>query len=157
MLDIFHKWYRRYLFEEESVLLLVLLTIGVVLLMSIGDILAPVLAALVLAFLMEGVADQLERRTKLPRALATILVFLAITLLILFAAVWTGLFLSRRFTEPLLAVSDATRRFAGGDGGRRSWESCAGFRTGSEGCGKKWKLVARKEKRRPYVSLFATK
>jgi putative permease len=61
MLDIFHKWYRRYLFEEESVLLLVLLTIGVVLLMSIGDILAPVLAALVLAFLMEGVADQLER------------------------------------------------------------------------------------------------
>ncbi len=61
MLDIFHKWYRRYLFEEESVLLLVLLTIGVVLLMSIGDILAPVLAALVLAFLMEGVADRLER------------------------------------------------------------------------------------------------
>ena len=61
MLDIFHKWYRRYLFEEESVLLLVLLTIGVVLLMSIGDILAPVLAALVLAFLMEGLADQLER------------------------------------------------------------------------------------------------
>lgn len=61
MLDIFHKWYRRYLFEEESVLLLVLLTIGVVLLMSIGDILAPVLAALVLAFLMEGVAGQLER------------------------------------------------------------------------------------------------
>ena len=61
MLDIFHKWYRRYLFEEESVLLLVLLTIAVVLLMSIGDIVAPVLAALVLAFLMEGVADQLER------------------------------------------------------------------------------------------------
>lgn len=45
----------------------------------------------------------------------TILVFLAITLLILFGTVWTGLFLSRRFTEPLLAVSDATRRVAGGD------------------------------------------
>ena len=61
MLDIFNKWYRRYLFEEESVLLLVLLTIAVVLLMTIGDILAPVLAALVLAFLMQGVAGQLER------------------------------------------------------------------------------------------------
>ncbi|TFG36043.1 MAG: HAMP domain-containing protein, partial [Candidatus Aminicenantes bacterium] len=45
----------------------------------------------------------------------TILVFLAITLLILFGTVWTGLFLSRRFTEPLLAVADATRRVAGGD------------------------------------------
>jgi putative permease len=61
MLDIFNKWYKRYLFEEESVLLLVLLTIAVVLLMTIGDILAPVLAALVLAFLMQGVASQLER------------------------------------------------------------------------------------------------
>jgi len=61
MLDIFNKWYRRYLFEEESVLLLVLLTIAVVLLMTIGDILAPVLAALVLAFLMQGISSQLQR------------------------------------------------------------------------------------------------
>ena len=45
----------------------------------------------------------------------TILVFLAITLLLLFATVWTGLYLSRRFTEPMLAVADATRRVAGGD------------------------------------------
>ena len=45
----------------------------------------------------------------------TILVFLAITLLLLFGTVWIGLFLSRRFTEPLLAVADATRRVAGGD------------------------------------------
>lgn len=61
MLDIFNKWYKRYLFEEESVLLLVLLTVAVVLLMTIGDIIAPLLAALVLAFLMQGVAGQLER------------------------------------------------------------------------------------------------
>ena len=62
MLDIFHKWYSRYLFEEESVLLLVLLTIGVVMLMTIGDIIAPVLAALVLAFLMAGISTRLESR-----------------------------------------------------------------------------------------------
>jgi putative permease len=61
MLDIFNKWYKRYLFEEESVLLLVLLTIAVLLLMTIGDILAPVLAAIVLAFLMQGVASTLLR------------------------------------------------------------------------------------------------
>ena len=60
MLEIFNKWYRRYLFEEESILLLVMLTIGIALLMTIGDILTPVLAALVLAFLMEGISDQLE-------------------------------------------------------------------------------------------------
>ena len=60
MLDIFKKWYQRYLFEEESVLLLVLLTLSVVLLMSIGDILAPILAAIVLAYLAQGLSGQLQ-------------------------------------------------------------------------------------------------
>lgn len=61
MLEIFKKWYRRYLFEEESVLLLVLLALAVVLLATIGDILAPVLAAIVLAYLMQGLAARLQR------------------------------------------------------------------------------------------------
>ncbi len=62
MLEIFNKWYRRYLYEEESVLLLVLIAISVALLMTIGNVLAPVLAAIVLAYLMQGVAAQLHRR-----------------------------------------------------------------------------------------------
>lgn len=45
----------------------------------------------------------------------TVLVFLAITLLLLFATVWVGLYLSRRFTEPLLAVAAATQRVAEGN------------------------------------------
>lgn len=45
----------------------------------------------------------------------TILVFLSITLLLLFVTVWVGLYLSRRFTEPLRVVTDATRRVAAGD------------------------------------------
>ncbi len=61
MLNVFEKWYRRYLFEEEAILLLVLLTIAVVLLMTIGDIMMPVLAAIVLAYLMQGIASQLQR------------------------------------------------------------------------------------------------
>ena len=61
MLEIFSKWYRRYLFEEESVLLLVLLTIAVVLLMTIGDILAPLLASIVLAYLAQGLSAQMQR------------------------------------------------------------------------------------------------
>ncbi len=45
----------------------------------------------------------------------TVLVLLAVTLLLLFATVWVGLYLSRRFTEPLLAVASATQRVAEGD------------------------------------------
>ncbi|MEQ9464339.1 MAG: AI-2E family transporter [Haliea sp.] len=65
MLDIFNKWYKRYLFEEESVLLLVLLVVAVLLLMTIGNILAPVLASIVLAYLMQGLAGRLQA-TGLP-------------------------------------------------------------------------------------------
>ncbi len=61
MLEVFRKWYQRYLFEEEAILLLVLLAIAVALLMTIGDILAPLLASVVLAYLMQGLSGQLER------------------------------------------------------------------------------------------------
>jgi nitrogen fixation/metabolism regulation signal transduction histidine kinase len=63
-------------------------------------------------------ADAHFREMKLQRGTiksTTILVFLAFTLLLLFATVWIGLYLSRRFTEPLLAVAAATRRVAEGD------------------------------------------
>ena len=75
MLEIFNKWYRRYLFEEESVLLLVLLTLGVLLLMTIGDILTPVLAAIVLAYLMQGLASRLQRHG-LPQGVGVAIAYL---------------------------------------------------------------------------------
>ena len=62
MFEIFKKWYERYLVEEEAVLLLVLLTLGLVLLLTVGDILTPVLAALVLTYLMQGVSHYLTKR-----------------------------------------------------------------------------------------------
>ena len=46
MLDIFRKWYERYLFEEESILLLVLIGLCILAFMTIGDILVPLLASL---------------------------------------------------------------------------------------------------------------
>ncbi|MEE4107938.1 MAG: AI-2E family transporter [Halieaceae bacterium] len=61
MFEIFNKWSQRYLFEEESVLLLVLVLLSLVLLATIGDILAPLLAAIVLAYLVQGVVNVLCR------------------------------------------------------------------------------------------------
>jgi two-component system nitrogen regulation sensor histidine kinase NtrY len=55
------------------------------------------------------------KRTQGTITATTILVLLAVTLLLLFATVWMGLYLSRRFTEPLLAVAGATQRVAEGD------------------------------------------
>lgn len=60
MLSIFRKWYERYLFEEESILLLVLLALCVLAFMTIGNVLVPLLASLVLAYLMQGLSSRLQ-------------------------------------------------------------------------------------------------
>ena len=74
MLEIFNKWYRRYLFEEESVLLLVLLVGAVLLLITIGDILTPVLAAMVLAYLAQGLSNRLQAMG-VPQLIAMLVAF----------------------------------------------------------------------------------
>ncbi len=60
MLKVFRKWYERYLFEEESILLLVLIGLVILGFMTIGDVLAPLLASLVLAYLMQGLSSKLQ-------------------------------------------------------------------------------------------------
>ena len=51
-------------------------------------LLPPVAIALVLAYLLKPLADQVERRTRLPRALVVFLVFLALLLIISMIPVW---------------------------------------------------------------------
>ncbi|MBL6695329.1 MAG: AI-2E family transporter, partial [Luminiphilus sp.] len=60
MLNVLKKWYHRYLNEEESILLLALLVTGLVILLSVGDILTPFFVAVILAYLMQGIANQLQ-------------------------------------------------------------------------------------------------
>lgn len=86
MHDIFRKWYDRYLFEEESILLLVLLALGLVVLLTVGDILTPVLAAIILAYLMQGLSKQMSSRGA-PQWLALLIAY----------TVFLGLFLGMLF------------------------------------------------------------
>lgn len=59
MIEVLKKWYARYLSEEESVLLLLMLLGALLLLIFAGDILTPIFVAVILAYLMQGVANQL--------------------------------------------------------------------------------------------------
>jgi putative permease len=67
--EVLTRWYQRYLSEEEAVILLVMLTVAFAVMLFFGDILAPVLVAIVLAYLMQGVANVLRQRG-LPRELS---------------------------------------------------------------------------------------
>ena len=62
MKEVLTRWYQRYLSEEEAVILLAMLTMAFAVMLFFGDILAPVLVAIVLAYLMQGVANVLRQR-----------------------------------------------------------------------------------------------
>ena len=62
MKEVLTRWYQRYLSEEEAVILLVMLTVAFAVMLFFGDILAPVLVAVILAYLMQGVANVLRHR-----------------------------------------------------------------------------------------------
>ena len=62
MKEVLTRWYQRYLSEEEAVILLVLLTVAFAVILLFGDIIAPVLVAVILAYLMQGVANVLRQR-----------------------------------------------------------------------------------------------
>ena len=80
-----------------------------------GSLLDPVLAErterLIEAFQSYR---QLEVQKEDLRA-SHLLIFLMVTLLILLASTWTGLYLARRVTVPILALAEGTRRISDGD------------------------------------------
>ncbi len=75
---------QRYFSDPQAVILALFLLLGAVVVLTFGRILAPVLAALVIAYILEGLVESLGR-FRIPRTPAVIVVFLAflIALLIL--------------------------------------------------------------------------
>ncbi len=70
------RWYRRYFSDPEAVILALLLGLGFAVVLLFGEMLAPVLASIVIAYLLEGVVGALERR-RVPRPLAVGVVYTA--------------------------------------------------------------------------------
>lgn len=83
MLSLFKAWYNRYLSDPQAVLLLVLLVIGFTVILTIGDLLAPVLAALVIAYILESLVQRMKRLGS-QRRYAVILVWLMFVAFLIF-------------------------------------------------------------------------
>lgn len=78
MRAIFEKWVDRYLGDEEALTLLLLLVVSFTVVLTMGDIVAPVIASLVLAFLLQGMISRLMV-WHLPRWLALTITFSVFT------------------------------------------------------------------------------
>lgn len=98
MLQFFHDLYRRYFYDQEAVLLIILLGLGLTVVVTMGSVLAPVLTAIVLAYLLQGLISLMTRHN-VPQTvafIATYLLFLAALAAFLFVLVpltWSQLVL----------------------------------------------------------------
>ena len=97
-MKIFTNWFRRY-FSDPQIIVLGVLLIGIlVVVMTLGEMLTPVLASIVIAYLLEGLVGLLERRgwPRLGSVLVVYVGFLAFLVLILFGILPKA---SRQVTE----------------------------------------------------------
>lgn len=74
-LEVLGRWVNRYFSHEEAIYLVVLVTGALLVLFALGGVLAPVLTALVLAFLLAGLVERFKR-LHIPERPAVYLTFL---------------------------------------------------------------------------------
>jgi putative permease len=87
MFEYFQSWYRRYFTDPQAVVLVVLLVVSFVIIYTMGSMLAPFFAAIIIAYMLEGAVSKLEAR-KMPRLLAVNLVFFMFVTFLIFLVVF---------------------------------------------------------------------
>ena len=108
--SVFRGWVDHYFSDEEAVLLLVLLVVGLAVVIWLGQMLAPFLTALVVAFLLQGAVNALTRR-KVPHLVAVMTVFLAFVGVLLALAL---ILLPLIWNQLASLIQEAPRMFAAG-------------------------------------------
>lgn len=98
MIALLRAWLTRYFSDPQIVSLVLLIVAGAAVVLLIGHLLAPLIAALVIAFVLEGVVLRLVR-LGLPRSPAVWIVFLAFMTVVALMLVGIAPLLSRQVAE----------------------------------------------------------
>lgn len=80
MSNVFKKWYESRFHDEEAIILALMLAAGVALILLFSEILTPVIASLVVAFIMQGLVSQLAR-FNCPHLLSVVIAFILLVLI----------------------------------------------------------------------------
>ena len=95
-LEVAQQWFNRYFSNAEAIYLLVAALVFLLLLVTIGGYLAPILTGFVIAYVLQGVVDRFVR-WKIPHLLAVIIAMLMLVgglfalVLVILPVVWTQL------------------------------------------------------------------
>ena len=98
-MKIFSEWFERFFHDPQAVILTVVLVLGTSVVLVMGQDLAPVLASIVIAYLLEGIVQALERRLRIPRLLAVVVVFILFMTFVLFVLFGLLPLVSRQLTQ----------------------------------------------------------
>jgi putative permease len=97
-MNIVRAWFRRYFSDPQVVALALLLLGGAAAVLLLGHVLAPVIAGLVIAYVLDPSVELLERH-RVPHVLAVTLVFIGFSALILFGLLAILPLLSRQLAQ----------------------------------------------------------
>jgi putative permease len=92
------QWFQRYFSDPQVVFLAVFLLTGLAIILTMGRMLTPVLASIVIAYLLEGIVAMLQRRG-FPRLLSVILVFVLFMLFVALVLLGVLPLLSRQISD----------------------------------------------------------
>ncbi len=100
MITLFRNWVNRYFSDPQVIILGALLLMGFLFIFFVGDMLTPVFASIVIAYLLEGFVSRFQG-FKVPRKIAVIVVFVLFMALMLIIIVGLLPMLSRQVGQLL--------------------------------------------------------
>ncbi len=86
MIELVKTWYNRYFSDPQAIVLTVVLLIGATIILTMGDMLLPVFASIVIAYLLEGVVRRMQYygSKRLTAVIFVFSVFLAFLIFLIF-------------------------------------------------------------------------
>ena len=109
-MNIIKDWFRRHFADPQVVILALLLVGGFALILVIGQMLAPAIAAVIIAYLLDSPAEFLRRR-RVPHLLAVVFVFLGFISAALFAILTILPLMTRQIAQLVALMPDMLTRF----------------------------------------------
>ncbi len=98
MIPVLRSWYERHFSDPQAVILAILLVVGFAIILLMGEVLTPVIAAVVIAYVLEGLVKKLQR-LKIPHVLAVTLVVIAFIFSVLVIVLGLAPLLSEQLSQ----------------------------------------------------------
>ena len=97
-MQVIKDWFQRYLSNPQVIILLTFLVLGFIVILYLGDILAPVLASIVIAYLLQGIVRKLQD-SGVPSLAAVLIAFTLFLAVLLFLLIYLIPELTQQISE----------------------------------------------------------